>query len=322
MSPTDADVARAVAALRRGGLVVLPTETVYGLAADAADPHAVARVYAVKGRPADHPLILHVASVDDARPWVTHVPSYAERLMRSGWPGPLTVVLPRSPLVGDHVTGGQDTVAIRVPDHPLALTVLAEFGGAVAAPSANRFGHVSPTAADHVRADLGKRLVPGMDVVLDGGPALVGVESTIVDCTGPAPRILRPGRFSEADVAGMAGVAVAPRSGSEPTPRVSGSLTSHYAPRAQVVLARTVADAGPGDGLIALAAELTPDGVVRLMAPADADDYARRLYWALREADALDLSRVIAVVPPGDDGVAPAIRDRLARAAAGSTPSP
>lgn len=318
MSSTDPRVAQAVAALRRGGLVVLPTETVYGLAADATDSHAVARIYAVKGRPADHPLILHVASADHVAPWVTAVPPYARQLMRGAWPGPLTVVLPRSPRVGDHVTGGQDTVAIRVPDHPLALEVLAEFGGAVAAPSANRFGHVSPTDADHVRTDLGPRLAPGMDVVLDGGPCQVGVESTIVDCTGAAPVILRPGRFSESDIARLSGVAVAPRVDESPTPRVSGSLTAHYAPRAEVVVAATTASAAVGDGLIALADAPTPEGVVRLMAPTDADDFARRLYWALREADALDLTRVVAVPPPGNEGIAPAIRDRLIRSAAGS----
>ncbi len=314
----DPRVVRAVAALRRGGLVVLPTETVYGLAADASDPHAVARIYAIKGRPADHPLILHVASAAAAEPWVQEVPDYARRLMRSAWPGPLTVVLPRSDRVGDHVTGGQDTVAIRVPDHPMALEVLAGFDGAVAAPSANRFGHVSPTNVEHVRADLGDRLVDGLDVVLDGGACDVGVESTIVDCTGPNPVILRPGRFGAADVSRLTGVAVAQRTPGADAPRVSGSLTAHYAPRARVVVVESTAEVTPGHGLIALAVEPTPDGVVRLMAPADVDDYARRLYWALREADALDLPQVLALPPSGTAGVAAAVRDRLTRAAAGS----
>ena len=315
----DRRVVGAVAALRRGGLVVLPTETVYGLAADASEPHAVARIYAIKGRPADHPLILHVASAAAAEPWVQEVPDYAERLMQSGWPGPLTVVLSRSAKVGDHVTGGQDTVAIRVPDHPLALEVLAGFDGAVAAPSANRFGHVSPTDVEHVRADLGDRLIDGLDAVLDGGPCDVGVESTIVDCTGPNPAILRPGRFGPADVERLARATVVEPPDSAATPRVSGSLTSHYAPRARVVLGVS-ADAAPGDGLMALASSQTPEGVVRLMAPVNADDYARRLYWALREADALDLPRVVAVPPNSKTGVAAAIRDRLTRASAGTAP--
>lgn len=310
-------VAAAVTTLRGGHLVVLPTETVYGLAADASDPVAVARIYAVKGRPADHPLILHVADVAHVDRWVAHVPDWARRLMAAAWPGPLTLVLPRSSQVGDWVTGGQDTVAIRVPDHGLTRDVLTEFGGAVAAPSANRFGHVSPTTADHVRSDLAALLDPHKDMVLDGGPCQVGLESTIVGATGPAPVILRPGRLSAADIAELSGVEVV--SAPVAAPRVSGSLVAHYAPRACVVLGEPEE---PGTGLIALDSVPTPPGVVRLMAPADPEDYARRLYWALREADALQLETVYAVVPPGDSGVIPAIRDRLTRAAAGSNPQP
>lgn len=310
-------VAVAVAALREGGLVVLPTETVYGLAADAMDPVAVARIYAVKGRPADHPLILHVASADHVDRWVRDVPDWARRLMTSAWPGPLTLVLPRSEQVGDWVTGGQDTVAVRVPDHPVARAVLAGFGGAVAAPSANRFGQVSPTSADHVRRDLAGLLDSDRDVILDGGPCQVGLESTIVAATGGAPVILRPGRLSAHDIGELSGVTVEePPAGA---PRVSGSLAAHYAPRARVVLGSPET---PGGGLIALASVPTPPGVVRLMAPLDAHDYARRLYWALREADALRLDTVYAVLPPGDEGVVPAIRDRLLRASVGSTPQP
>lgn len=317
----NSSVAAAVSALQRGGLVALPTETVYGLAADATDPVAVARIYAVKGRPADHPLILHVADVDHVAPWVRDVPAWAQQLMDQAWPGPLTVVLPRSDRVGDWVTGGQDTVAVRVPAHPVAHQILAAFGGAVAAPSANRFGQVSPTSAAHVRRDLAGLLAADTDVIVDGGECQVGVESTIVDATGPAPVILRPGRFSVADVAEMAGVEVA--AATTPVPRVSGSLVAHYSPRARVRVLEAVPLAGtPGSGLIAAATVATPVGTVRLMAPDDSSDYARRLYWALREADALQLHTVFAVPPAGDDGLAYAIRDRLARAAAAGTAQP
>lgn len=306
-------VAQAAAALRDGNLVALPTETVYGLAADAGDPHAVARIYAVKGRPADHPLILHIASAADLGEWTRDVPDWVGRLVARAWPGPLTVVLRRSPRVGDWVTGGQDTVAVRVPDHPLTLAILRDFGGAVAAPSANRFGRVSPTSAGHVHRDLDGLLSAG-DLVIDGGECDVGVESTIVSAVGDAPVILRPGHFSAADVAQMSGRDVAARP-PDHAPRVSGALLSHYAPRARVTVVEAVPD-DPGAGVIAPAGIDTPTGMVRLLAPADATDYARRLYWALREADALGLLTVHAVAPTGDGGAAAAVRDRLTRAAA------
>lgn len=316
------DAERAVAALRAGGLVVLPTETVYGLAADATDPGAVARIYAAKGRPADHPLILHLSADARLADWADAVPDYARRLADRFWPGPMTLVLRRSKRVGDYITGGQDTVAIRVPDHPVAQVVLARFGSAVAAPSANRFGHVSPTTAQHAAADLGSRLVAGRDIVLDGGPCRVGVESTIIDCTRERPAILRPGSVGAAEVAAVAG----PLSGAVPKVRVSGSLQSHYAPRARV---RLVGEADlrdesapsrdapqPTVGVLASAAVPTPDGAVRLAAPADAVEYARVLYVSLREADALQLHEVLAVPPADDSGAAVAVLDRLTRAAA------
>lgn len=311
--------AAAVAALCAGGLVVLPTETVYGLAADASNPRAVARIYAVKGRPADHPLIVHIPSEAHLDRWVRDVSELARRLADYGWPGPLTLVLPRSSEVGDWVTGGQDTVALRVPDHPVALGILRDFGGAVAAPSANRFGRVSPTTAQHVREDIGELLDPDRDVIVDGGSCQVGVESTIVDCTGPQPVVLRPGRVSQEQIAEWAGVPVAPAQST--APRVSGSLASHYAPATPVELAEGVAkNPGPSAtvGLIALADVETPSGMVRLTAPADEDEYARALYAALREADALRLDRILAVPPTGSGTLAAAIRDRLTRAAAGS----
>ncbi len=315
------DIEQAAAALRDGGLVVLPTETVYGLAANAADAHAVARVYAVKGRPADHPLILHIGSGADPHVWARDVPDYALRLAESFWPGPMTLVLRRSDRVGGFITGGQDTVAIRVPDHPKAQGVLTEFGSAVAAPSANVFGHVSPTTAAHAVADLGDRLLAGVDVVVDGGPCRVGVESTIVDCTGDQPRMLRPGSIGARQIESAAGIAVA-----DPGPttvRVSGSMESHYAPRAAVRLVQdrqelhpTAAGSSATTGLLALAHVETPAGVVRLAAPLDAEQYARVLYHALREADELLLHEVVAVPPPGNAAAAVAVRDRLQRAGA------
>ena len=326
------DPALAARLLRAGGLVGLPTETVYGLAACADDVRAVARIYAVKGRPADHPLIVHVRGCDDVDAWASHVPGYARELAAALWPGPLTLVLSRAARAGDHVTGGQDTVGLRAPAHPLAQAVLADLARdgvdgvpGLAAPSANRFGRVSPTSAVHVLAELGEVLVSGRDVVLDGGASVVGVESTILDCTGPAPVLLRPGAVTADDVASVCGV----RLGLTPSRvRAPGTLAAHYAPRARVVLADDVdalvddAARWPGarvsTGLLAPAGVATPAGVVRLSAPEGPEQYAQRLYQALREADALGLDLVVAVPPP-PGGVGPAVRDRLARASAASS---
>jgi L-threonylcarbamoyladenylate synthase len=314
------DPARAVAALRAGRLAVLPTETVYGLGADAADPHAVARVYAVKGRPADHPVIVHLADAAALDAWAARVPAYARRLAVGCWPGPLTLVLPRHDRVGDHVTGGQPTVGLRVPDHPLTLRVLMELDAGVAAPSANRFGRVSPTTAAHVLAELADALVPGADVVLDGGACDVGVESTILDCTGDAPVVLRPGAVSAALVARVGGVAPVARAEGARV-RAPGTLLSHYAPQARVRLVAgdglpgSDESAAPTVGLLAPVEVVTPRGVVRLGAPTDAAAYAQGLYAALREADALGLDEVWAVPPEGGE-LGEAVRDRLTRAAA------
>lgn len=313
------DVERAINSLRGGGLVALPTETVYGLGAAADQPAAVARVYAVKGRPADHPLIVHLAGREDLGRWASRVPDYAAMLAAACWPGPLTLVLPKQPSVGSYITGGQDTVALRVPDHPVAAAVLRGFGSGVAAPSANRFGRVSPTTADHVVAELGGLLDPQRDVILDGGPAQVGLESTIVDCTGPRPRLLRPGAVTAPQISALTGLDLATGTG---TTRVPGTLAAHYAPRARVLI---VADPGPAAppqldpvvGLIAPDNRPTPVGVVRLLAPADLRCYAAGLYRALREADEMGLREVRIVLPTGD-GLAAAIADRVQRAAVGS----
>ncbi len=319
---TTTDAGFAAAALSGGHLVALPTETVYGLGARADLPHAIARVYATKGRPADHPLIVHVRDAQAAWAWAVDVPEYARGLAEAWWPGPLTLVLRRTPRAGDFLTGGQDTVAIRVPSHPVVaevLRLLADLAGdpdiGIAAPSANRFGRVSPTTAEHVILELGELLEPD-DVVLDGGPSSVGIESTIVDCTGERPAILRPGHVTEADVEAATGLPV----GAATSVRAPGTLASHYSPRARVLImdAESLA-ARPTDdattGVLALAGIPTPAGHVRLSEPQTAGDFARVLYAALREADALDLDLVLAV-PPAPSGIGVAVIDRLTRAAA------
>ena len=315
-------IAAAAVALQDGGLVGLPTETVYGLAADAEQPSAVARIYATKGRPAHHPLIVHIAGSDVVDQWAIDIPTHARALMTELWPGPLTVVLKRSLRVGDHITGGQDTVALRSPSHPVAAAVISAFGGGIAAPSANRFGRVSPTTAAHVVEELGEYLNPLHDLILEGGPSQVGLESTIVDCTGDRPRILRPGAIDHERLSAVTGLVVTPFSAESATgaPRVSGSLDSHYAPQAHVVLALDAAvqraqqaSEGP-HGLIGLASVPTPKDVVRLLEADTLEDYAAGLYQALREADHLNLRTVIAVPPHNvHDGIAAAIVDRLTR---------
>ena len=303
----------AAAHLKAGDLVAFPTETVYGLGADASNSQAVARIYSVKGRPNDHPLIVHIASMERMGDWARDVPEYAIALARSFWPGPMTLILKRSELAGDFITGGQDSVGVRVPDHVVALALLEAFeragGKGVAAPSANRFGHVSPTTAAAVIEELGDYLSKD-DLVLDGGACAVGVESTIVDCTGAAPSVLRPGAISVAMIEECTGLKTTQ---SDKEIRVSGSLENHYAPIAQVLLRE---NALAGQGLIALSSIETPEGVIRLASPGNEEEFARILYSALRDADARGLSEVVVVQPSGI-GIAVAIRDRLARAANG-----
>jgi len=322
-------MADAAAILLAGGLVAFPTETVYGLGADACNADAVARVYSVKGRPTDHPLIVHVASIDGLGVWAANVPSYAISLARDFWPGPMTLVVKRSELAADFVTGGQDTVGVRVPNHPVALGLLEAFvragGKGIAAPSANRFGNVSPTAAQAVSDELGNYLAGG-DQILDGGACDVGVESTIIDCTGDFPKILRPGAITEQMISQSTQAQVGSRFTytDEDLPgitlngkpleanniRVSGSLESHYAPKAAVFL-----DQIPlaGQGFIAMAAVPSPEGVIRLAAPQTHEEFARVLYAALRSADEKGLAAVVVQQPTGS-GIAIAIRDRLMRA--------
>lgn len=309
-------IANAAAHLKAGDLVAFPTETVYGLGADATNSEAVAKIYAVKGRPSDHPLIVHIASMARMGDWARDVPEYAIALARSFWPGPMTLILKRSELAGDFITGGQETVGVRVPDHVVALGLLEAFaragGKGIAAPSANRFGHLSPTTAGAVIEELGDYLSKE-DLVLDGGACDVGVESTIIDCTGDVPRILRPGAVTAQMINESTGLAVfAATDGSQI--RVSGSLDSHYAPVATVVLDQPPS---PGQGFIALADIQTPEGVIRLASPGSDEEFAQILYAALRAADEKGLKAVVVAQPAGE-GIAVAIRDRLKRAAFGS----
>jgi L-threonylcarbamoyladenylate synthase len=310
-SKCSADVmVKAAANLISGGLVAFPTETVYGLGADACNEVAVARIYSVKGRPADHPLIVHVASMDALGDWAADVPAYAIALARDYWPGPMTLVVTRSELAADFVTGGQDTVGVRVPAHPVALGLLEAFaragGKGVAAPSANRFGHVSPTTAQAVSDELSVYLGDS-DVILDGGACAVGVESTIIDCTGDAPKILRPGAITEDMIEDSTGLDVL--DANVVGIRVSGSLESHYSPIAKVVLDKTPI---AGQGFIAMADVASGLGVVRLASPTTHEEFARILYSALRAADEQGLDTVVVSQPMGD-GIAVAVRERLSR---------
>jgi L-threonylcarbamoyladenylate synthase len=306
-------LARAAQDLKSGALVAFPTETVYGLGADATNAEAVARIYKVKGRPADHPLIVHLADMQDVTEWASDIPDYAIDLARAFWPGPMTLIFPRTDLAKDFITGGQATVGLRVPDHTLALALLQEFkkigGKGLAAPSANRFGQVSPTTALAVQEELGDFLSAN-DVILDGGPSSVGLESTIIDCTASAPRILRPGAITIEMIETVTGLKVEDR---DEVIRVSGSLENHYAPSAQILLD---GHPRPGDGYIALKSYPTPEGAIRLAAPVDNEDFARQLYSALREADTQEIELVVVVQPEGAD-IAIAIRDRLKRASQG-----
>lgn len=319
----------AAANLLAGNLVAFPTETVYGLGADACSAEAVAKIYSAKGRPVDHPLIVHVASMGALSDWADDVPEYAISLARDFWPGPMTLVIRRSKLARDFVTGGQDTVGIRVPAHPVALGLLEAFaqigGKGIAAPSANRFGSVSPTNAQAVVAELGEYL-NDQDQILDGGPCDVGLESTIIDCTGDAPEILRPGAITEEMINQSANLNMGSRfvytdedlqgitiNGKpiEIQPiRVSGSLENHYSPKATVLLDQSPL---PGQGFIAMAGVISGKEIIRLAEPTTHEEFARVLYSALRAADEQGLETVVVQQPLGV-GIAIAIRDRLARA--------
>jgi L-threonylcarbamoyladenylate synthase len=312
---TAAAVSDAASSLIAGNLVAFPTETVYGLGADAANQSAVARIYAVKGRPTDHPLIIHLSSLSNLDKWASDIPEYAIKLARKFWPGPMTLILPRTKLAKDFITGGQDNVGIRVPQHTVAQALLKAFesqgGFGVAAPSANRFGKVSPTCADDVKSELADYLSTD-DLILDGGQSEVGVESTIIDCTKMTPMILRPGAITAAMINDLLQIQIEVLTNTSSNQiKASGLLQSHYAPKAKVFLSTK---ANPGDGFIALANTPTPTGAIRLAAPKNNKEYAQLLYQALRLADTKQLQNVIVIPPTGDD-LAVAICDRLEKSA-------
>jgi L-threonylcarbamoyladenylate synthase len=311
---TASAIKDAASSLMSGNLVAFPTETVYGLGADATNEDAVARIYSVKGRPTGHPLIVHISSIDHLGKWAKDIPEYALKLARSFWPGPMTLILPRTYLAKDIITGGQDNVGIRVPSHFIALALLREFeaqgGLGVAAPSANRFGKVSPTSAQDVEFELGRCLFHD-DKILDGGFSNIGIESTIIDCTNSNPVVLRPGAITNYMIS------MVTRNESELNPlgnlnkpiKAPGLLPSHYSPNARVLLNVTPQ---VGYGLIAYRKILTPKGVTRLASPVNNEEFARHLYRALRTADFMSIKNVSIFTPQGDD-IAVAINDRLMR---------
>ena len=306
----------AAAALIKGNLIAFPTETVYGLGADATNEDAIARIYKVKGRPEDHPIIVHISSFSKLDKWARDIPEYAVKLAQAFWPGPMTLILSRTDIAKDFITGGQDNVGIRIPSHTVALALLKEFeslgGVGVAAPSANRFGAVSPTSATAVEIELADFLSKN-DQILDGGTCSIGVESTIINCTQNKPSILRPGAITKEMIEYTLGVTIdLNNSYSESVQiKVAGLLESHYAPKAKVFLSGSPTN---GDGFIALDSFTTPAGAVRIAAPKTNEEYAQVLYEAFRLADHKGLGRVF-VIPPIGGGIAVAINDRLAKSA-------
>lgn len=329
---TPAAIDAAARWLAAGGVVALPTETVYGLGADATNRDAVAAIFRLKGRPADHPLIVHVAGGAELSPWVVDVPDVARRLMAAFWPGPLTLILTRTGRVPPEVTGGQPTVGLRCPDHPVAQALLAAFArtgsGLVAAPSANRFGHVSPTTAQHVRDEFGADVGPVIHL-LDGGPCRVGIESTIVDVSGPEPLLLRPGAVDAEALAAVAGMPIRAPDGGRNVPRAPGMLAAHYAPRTplRLVAGRELAAivakhraAGERVAVLAFAGDPGLPYVDWQRAPADAAGYAQALYASLRSLDARGAAVILVEKPPPETAWL-AVLDRLGRAEAGSLPA-
>jgi L-threonylcarbamoyladenylate synthase len=311
---TASAIKDAATSLINGNLVAFPTETVYGLGADACNEDAVARIYEVKGRPTNHPLIVHISSINNLDKWARDIPEYAIKLARAFWPGPMTLVLPRTDLAKDFITGGQDTVAVRVPSHPVAVQLLKKFenlgGLGVAAPSANRFGKVSSTTSQAVAEELETYLAKS-DKILDGGSSQIGIESTIVDCTKNVLVILRPGYITSEMIESFLSVNVAKFDSTNNKIMSPGLLESHYSPNAQVILNGVPQ---PGDGFIALADIPTPIGAVRLASPKNNNEYAHELYNALRLADNKGI-KTIQVITSIEQGVGVAINNRLIKAA-------
>ena len=312
---TEDTISNAAKALKEGHLVAFPTETVYGLGADATSEKAVSRIYSVKERPTDHPLIVHISSMHKLQDWAIDLPDYAIKLARNFWPGPMTLILPRTELAKDFITGGQNNVGLRVPDQPIALALLRKFeelgGKGIAAPSANKFGAVSPTTSEAVQEELAKFLVPD-DLVIDGGPCQIGIESTIIDCTRLLPKILRPGAITKEMVETTIEMKIE-RENLMLTPRASGMMKSHYSPKAKVSFNNKTTE---GDGFIALANVPTPPGALRLGSPQTTKQFARDIYNLLRLGDSKGLAKITVILPTSGE-LLEAITDRVAKASAG-----
>jgi L-threonylcarbamoyladenylate synthase len=312
-NPTQDEIKKAARALKDGHLVAFPTETVYGLGADATNEKAVSRIYSVKARPTDHPLIVHISSINQLDKWAVDIPEYALKLTKEFWPGPMTLILKRSNLAKDFITGDQDNVGIRVPAHPVALELLSEFeklgGAGIAAPSANRFGAVSPTSSIDVQEEIGNYLGEP-DQILDGGQSIVGIESTIINCLSDLPVVLRPGAITLESVNNLSGENFNIENMFSKL-KVPGLHPSHYAPKAEVVIYGLP---NAGDGFIALSEIPTPHGAIRLAAPETTEQYARILYQSMRLGDQKGLKKIFVVLPEGA-GLALAIRDRIRKSA-------
>jgi L-threonylcarbamoyladenylate synthase len=316
ISNCTADTIRAAAlALKAGHLVAFPTETVYGLGADARNPDAVKRIYEVKGRPTDHPLIVHISSTNQLDKWAIDIPDYAIELAHKFWPGPMTLILERSEIAGNFITGGQNTVGLRVPRDAIALALITQFekisDSAIAAPSANRFGQVSPTCSADVREELGEYLEP-TDQILEGGSSTIGIESTIIDCTGDRPAIARSGAITEEDINRELGIS-AIRNTNYSGVKFSGSFEKHYAPNCKILVNGPEVE---GAGFLALSDVETPSGMLRLASPKTVEEFARILYSIFRSADRENLAALIVIAPRGQ-GLAVAIEDRLTKASRG-----
>ena len=312
---TADSIREAAAALKAGHLVAFPTETVYGLGADARNPEAVKRIYEVKGRPSDHPLIVHISSINQLEKWAREIPDYAIDLARAFWPGPMTLILKRTDIAKNFITGGQDTVGLRVPSNAIALALIQEFekisNSAIAAPSANRFGQVSPTSSTDVQEELGEHL-SCFDLVLDGGSCEIGIESTIIDCTRESPNILRPGFITKEEIDSELGM-ISDDQGTADGIKFSGSFEKHYAPKCKVVLGDHTSI---GAGFLAFHGIETPRGMARLASPVTIEEFARVLYSTFREADREGLA-VLVVHPPAREGLGVAILERLNKAIQG-----
>lgn len=310
---SESVIKQAALALKMGNLVVFPTETVYGLGADAMNPDAVSKVYKVKGRPKDHPLIVHISSIDNLEVWATNIPKYALVLANSFWPGPMTLVLPRTNVAKNYITGNQNTVAVRIPSNTIALELLIEFekfgGIGVVAPSANMFGRVSPTTAQAAFQELNAKL-SYQDVVIEGNQSEIGIESTIIDCTQDEPLILRPGKIDAEMISRLIPYNSRKRDGTTPKVLVPGLHKSHYAPNAQIILA---GEPSNGDGFIALSEIPTPDGAIRLASPKDHDEFAYTLYSSFRLADIKGIKKIFIKIDV-NSGISIALLDRLTKA--------